>query len=47
MLTLEKVDAFYGAAQALHKVSLSVRPGEVLAVARSDAPCKVPGMLAD
>lgn len=33
MLTLEKADAYYGAAQALHQVSLSVRPGEVLALA--------------
>ena len=33
MLTLEKVDAYYGAAQALHQVTLSVRPGEVLALA--------------
>src|SRR5688500_10931893 len=30
MLTLEKVDVFYGAIHALHGVSLSVRSGEVV-----------------
>jgi branched-chain amino acid transport system ATP-binding protein len=29
-LTVEKVDAFYGSSHALHKVSLTVQPGEVV-----------------
>jgi branched-chain amino acid transport system ATP-binding protein len=33
MLALDNVDVFYGAAQVLHGVSLSVAPGEVVALA--------------
>jgi len=33
MLALERADVFYGPAQALHGVSLSVAPGEVVALA--------------
>ncbi|WP_137388567.1 ABC transporter ATP-binding protein [Rhodoligotrophos defluvii] len=33
MLSLERASVFYGAAQALHDISLSVKPGEALALA--------------
>ena len=37
MLTLEGVDAFYGDLQALHDVSLEVRPGELVALVGANA----------
>ena len=37
MLTLERVDAFYGDLQALHDVSLEVRPGELVALVGANA----------
>ena len=37
MLTLEGVDAFYGDLQALHGVSLEVRPGELMALVGANA----------
>jgi branched-chain amino acid transport system ATP-binding protein len=37
LLTLEGVDAFYGDLQALHDVSLEVRPGELVALVGANA----------
>jgi branched-chain amino acid transport system ATP-binding protein len=37
LLTLEGVDAFYGDLQALHGVSLEVRPGELVALVGANA----------
>jgi len=37
LLTLEGVDAFYGDLQALHGVSLEVRPGELMALVGANA----------
>ncbi len=37
MLTLEGVDAFYGDLQALHRVSLEVRAGELMALVGANA----------
>ncbi len=37
MLTLEGVDVFYGDLQALHDVSLEVRPGELVALVGANA----------
>ena len=37
MLTLERIDAFYGDLQALHGVSLDVREGEIVALVGANA----------